>query len=271
MENGGKRIKSIKLYACGYCVNNLRHVFKKHPTDKRNFPALVVLIQHNTFGNILFDTGYSELIYRNHIVSMIYNLLNKTYVKQNDTILSKLTADGINAESIHKIILSHAHPDHIAGLQFFDDYELISTEKVIRTLQKGNAFQLVFRNMVPKSGVGFTVPKKYEGTTVFDGYFDEIYDVLGDGSVLGVDLSGHADGQLGIYLPEFKLLFAADACWGSDLLKEVGQMRFAARLIQTDYRKYVSAAETLERFSKENPDIKVIYSHGAMEEKQYEQ
>ena len=94
--------------------------------------------------------------------------------------------------------------------------------------------------------------------------------MLGDGSVLGVELNGHAAGQLGIYLPEYELLFAADACWGADLLCKVKDMRKVAQWIQNDYKEYINTAERLERLIQEHPEIKVIFSHDIMEEMQYE-
>ena len=66
MENGGVkgmgRIEKVVLYHCGFCVNNLALIFRKMPWKSRRFPALAVLIQHKTLGNILYDTGYSEHI-----------------------------------------------------------------------------------------------------------------------------------------------------------------------------------------------------------------
>lgn len=270
MENGGKSITGVKLYKCGYCINNLRHVFRHHGREVREFPALVVLIRHRTLGNILYDSGYSELIYKNHLVSFLYNALNKTYVKETDTIAARLRADRVDPDSIHNIILSHAHPDHIGGLRLFRGYELISTQKVLDTLKNGNPFKLVFRNMIPDGDARCRAVVPFEGSTILDGYFDRIYDVLGDGSVLGMELSGHAAEQLGIYLPEYKLLFAADACWGADLLGKVKNMRFVAKRIQDNYRAYVRTAEQLERFVTDHPEITVIYSHGMMEETYYE-
>lgn len=261
MENGGRLITNVKLYKCGCCKNNLGHVFKHHKSEVRMFPALVVLIQHSKYGNILYDSGYSDLIYKNHVVSFLYNAINRTYLKDSETIVSRLSEDSIAPDSVKKIILSHAHPDHIGGLRFFQGYDLISTEKVINTLKKGGAFQLVFRNMVPKGNVNYQSVKPYEGVSVLDGYFEKIYDVLGDGSILGVELNGHADGQLGIYLPEDKILFAADACWGADLLGKVKDMRLVAKLIQNHYEDYVNTAEILERFGAEHQDIKIIFTH----------
>lgn len=270
MENGGNSKIKIKLYKCGFCKNNLAHVFRHHGKEVRMFPALVVLIQHPTMGNILYDTGYSDLIYKNHVPSFLYNTLNRSYVSESDTIVAKLQADGVNPESIQKVILSHAHPDHIGGLRLIHDYELISTEQVIDTLKNGNVFQLVFRNMKPREDVCYQSVKPYKGDTFLKQYFDVVYDVLGDGSILGVELNGHAQGQLGIYLPKQQILFAADACWGTDLLSKVKDMRLVAQRIQNNYEEYVDTVRRIERFMEKHPKIKVIFSHDAMEEVCYE-
>ena len=147
MENGGKKIKRIKLYKCGYCVNNIKYIFKNSKSTKIKFPALVVFIEHHKYGNILFDTGYSKKIYNNGIISKIYNIFNKTYVEDEDIIKNKLKTDQIN--NVDKIILSHAHPDHIGGLKLFENYELIATEDTTKLLKKSKIRDLVFKNMLP--------------------------------------------------------------------------------------------------------------------------
>ena len=265
-----RKVRSVKLYACGCCENELRHVFSGYPSEKRRFPALSVLITHERLGNILYDTGYSELIYENGLVSKIYNSLNRTYISKDETIISKLEADGISPDSVKKIIISHAHPDHIGALRLFGGYELISTPKVINTLYTGNCFDLVFRNMVPEKQPKLRALKKYNGKTIFDGYFKKTYDIFADGSVIGIELDGHADGQLGLFLPEYDLLFAADACWGEDLMPHAEKMRFIPKLIQHSYRQYLDSIKRLRAFSSEHPEIKIIFSHGAMQEKKYE-
>lgn len=270
MENGGKSIKRIKLYACGCCKNDLGIVFRGHPKDKRKFPALVVLIEHEEIGNILYDTGYSELVYQNGIVSKIYNALNKTYISENEIIDNRLREDGIPPDSIDHIILSHAHPDHIGALKRFSRYELISTKEVFDKLDSGKKLSLTFGNMVPLDEYRRKILRPSKEKGVFEGYFDEVYDVFGDGSVIGVRLDGHAEGQLGIFFPEWNLFFAADACWGEDLLTEIPKMNPLPRLIQNNYKKYAATAEKLLRFTADHPEIKIIYSHGAAEEKSYE-
>lgn len=270
MENGGKCITEVKLYKCGYCRNNLGHVFRKHGKELRDFPALAVRLQHKTLGTILYDTGYSELIYKNHIISFLYNALNRSFVKEEDRITDKLSADGVSPDSVKTVILSHAHPDHIGGLRLLRGYELRSTEQVLTTLKSGNLFKLVFRNMIPDRDVSYRAVMPYEEASVVDGYFDRIYDVLGDGSVLGVELNGHAKGQMGLFLPEYNLFFAADACWGADLLDKVKSMRLAPRLIQDNYKDYVDTVTRLERFGTDHPEVRIVYSHDRTEEVRYE-
>lgn len=271
MDNGGKSIKRVKLYACGCCKNDLGIVFRGHPTDKRTFPALVVLIEHNTVGNILYDTGYSELVYKNGLVSKIYNTLNKTFISENEIIDNRLRGDGIDPDSIDHIILSHAHPDHIGALKRFSGYELISTKEVFEKLDSGKKLSLTFTNMIPEDEYRRKIVRRCKNKGIFDGFFPEVYDVSGDGSIIGVRLDGHAEGQLGIFLPELKLFFAADSCWGEDLLSEIPKMRPLPRLIQNNYKKYAATAESLLRFKSDHPEIKIIFSHGAVKEKCYEQ
>lgn len=265
MENGGKKIKKISLYECGYCENNLELILKNEKRKIIKFPALCVLFEHKKFGNILFDTGYSNLIYENGIISKIYNFFNKTTFEESDLIVNKLKDKKIN-----KIIISHAHPDHIGALRYFDNYELITTKEVFHTLEQPKLKNLVFRNMIPDKFLKVKILKEKTKDKILSKYFKEIYDILGDKSILGIRLDGHSNGQLGLYIPEYKILFATDSSWGKDLNNKIEKMKLIPRLIQNDYNKYIKNIKLLEKLKKDYKDIKIIYSHEKQKEKIYE-
>ena len=54
-----KMIERVDYFACGYCTNDLKRVFKGFDKTIVNFNAGVFLIKHREKGYILYDTGYS--------------------------------------------------------------------------------------------------------------------------------------------------------------------------------------------------------------------
>lgn len=274
MENGGRQISSVTLYACGTCKNNIASVLKGEKKKEIVFPALVARLEHKSLGTVLFDTGYSKRIYGNGIVSKIYNLLNPSEVKEEDTISYKMKTEG---RKVSFIILSHPHPDHIGCLKDFDDYTLLATEDCINGLKRAKNTELVFRNQVPdmtgRIKIQSLVPLAQDDGVlgILLKHFTEAYDIFGDGSVYGVRLDGHTIGQMGIYIPEFKLLLAADSSWGHYFAERVDKMKFMPKKIQKDYAAYKNTVERVKAFEKDNPDIRVIYSHEEFPEGVYEQ
>lgn len=255
------KIKDIKLFSCGSCVNNLGIVFKGHPKEERHFPAMVGLIIHEDLGPVLYDTGYSEAIFKNGIISKLYNLLNEATIDPSDVITEQLKGIGINPSDVKNIILSHAHPDHIGAFPLFSDFNLITTQEVLDTMASPRLFDLVFKNMQPgdyvkKIAVKPMCDKVPEFLTGF-----KTYDVLGDGSIIGVSLDGHAKGQLGLFFPERNLLLASDSCWGTDLMDFVPNMRFIPRLIQNNFDEYKDTVSKLSELKKSHPEINIVFSH----------
>ncbi len=263
MESGGAKIQEIEIYECGYCVNHVEHVLRGEKAKKVEFPALVVRMKHKDKGNILFDTGYSERIYNNGWKSYLYNLINPTYIKNKDNIANQLKRQ--NIEKVDKIILSHPHPDHIGCLKDFRDYDLIATKECWIQMKQKRTRNLVFANLVPENfnrlGIKKYIAKPMAREHFLKSYFSKVYDLLGDGSIIGVSLDGHSKGQIGIYLPEYNVIFAADASWGGSFAKKVESMRFIPRMIQNDYEEYKRSIAVLERLAKEHSEIKIVYTH----------
>ena len=97
--------------------------------------------------------------------------------------------------------------------------------------------RLMFPSLTPPKGSSRreVKPEKCLKEHFLCGYFQEVYDLFGDGSLIGVRLEGHCRGQMGLWIPDASLFLAADACWGGDLVRATGRMRLLPRLLQDDF------------------------------------
>ena len=78
-------------------------------------PAVSLLIQHPTLGNILYDTGNSEHFAALYSEEMLHNYP----VTECITIEEALAEKGLKPEDIDLLIISHLHFDHAGGLSHF--------------------------------------------------------------------------------------------------------------------------------------------------------
>ena len=237
-------------------------MFKKSKKDKRHFAAGVFLLKHKKYGYILFDTGYSTDIYHCGIIGKLYNLFNPTFVKEEDVIDYKLKEDNIDPKEIKYIILSHLHPDHIGGLNKFQNAKVIMSEKAYQKYLKPKLRDLIIKQFFPswfEENLMILSDKQLNENKTK--YFNA-YDLFQDKSILLTNLDGHAYGQI-CALVNDNIFLGADTCWGVDLIDKTSQMKFPATLIQHNYKKYVEVSKLLNRMKKDK--IKLLFSHDKYE------
>lgn len=78
-------------------------------------PAMALLIQHPTLGNILYDTGNHEDSDTLYSAEMLHNYP----VTECINIEQALAQKGLTPDDIDLLILSHLHFDHAGGLRHF--------------------------------------------------------------------------------------------------------------------------------------------------------
>lgn len=284
---GPDRITRVVQYHCGSCTNDLSVIFSKTKKEKRKFPATATLIQHREVGNILYDTGYSEQIFQKRFALGLYRRFNPVSLKPEERIHKRLFQDKISPESVNMIILSHAHPDHVGGLTYFSRYnpELMASKDTRTAMEASGFFRLAWhcirkgapiprfvrltRPLASFANISWRTLEEFSGDHFLYNYFDKVYDLLGDGSIMGVELNGHCKGQLGLWIPDKRLFLAADACWGRDLIGRTRQMRLIPRWIQENFSEYNRTIDGICRLKRDYPDIHVEFSHQAGTEKIY--
>lgn len=256
VNNKDLKIDFVYIFHCGYCKNNLKNIFKNGKNEEIIFSSKVVLMHHKKYGYFIYDTGYSKQIYNCGFVGNLYNFFNPTFVEKSDEIPEKLSKIGIPINDIKSLIISHLHPDHIGGLKFFDKSKILVSKDVYLSYKNNK-----FKNLIFKSLLTDFFERKLSVIDNFKNmyFFKHAFDLFSDSSVILVKLDGHAKGQLGIYLPEHKILFAADCCWKAEFLEKIDKMKFIPKLIQDDFCEYKKTISLLGKLKDKN--IKLIFSH----------
>ena len=154
---------------------------------------------------------------------------------------------GIDEERVTKIIILHAHFDHVGIIPFFKrrhpgievyaserGWEILGMEKAVRTINE-------FSRMVTKRMVREEVYSIYDlewrddvtGKTVREG--DRID--LGDVGASVLEIPGHSSCSIAVYVPELKALFPTDG----------GGIPFAETIVPSGNSNYTKYQENLER------------------------
>ncbi|MBP2624154.1 MBL fold metallo-hydrolase [Streptococcus oricebi] len=255
-------IESLDYFPAGYCKGQLASLFKGQARQELTFPAGVFLIKHRDLGYILYDTGYSLAIKKTSLKYFFYRLATPIELEEEDQIDHLLEAKGIKPEQISYLILSHLHPDHIGGSSLFPKARFILTQEAYETYRAPRFRDLVFKEFLPADFEDRLWLVQAEQEEPVFPYCPSL-DLFGDGSIYLASLDGHARGQACLFLPEHKLMIAADLTWGMDLLAYSEQMRLLPRLIQENQASYFSSIKLLRRVLSDQ--IQVVVSHDPVE------
>lgn len=264
---------TLKLFQCGYCVHPEKIAVKDGSWKKVKFPALVGLIHHPEHGYILFDTGYAEHFFQatRHFPYSLYPKITPVYFNEEESIKAQLEEIGISSSEISYIIISHFHGDHIGGLLDFPEAKFICLKKAYRYIQYKKGFSAIKNGFLPD-----LLPSNFTERVIFLDErasiklsdklapYKEGWDVFQDGSIIAVDLSGHAVGQIGVFLKDQEkgnVFLCADACWQSRAYRERVLPNPLAYIIMPEVTSYKENIDRLHEFYKRHPDWKIIPTH----------
>lgn len=191
-----------------------------------DFPALVGLIEHPQHGLMLYDTGYSRHFNEatRSFPECLYRMITPVQLPPEEELLNQLEARRISASDVSTIIISHFHADHVAGLRDFPKARFIATSAERKLVESkgriGRLRRAYLRDLVPsdfdtrvslvENAPVVRLPPAWQP-------FSTAHDLLGDASMLGMDLPGHAASQLGVTFAvegeSAPVFLVGDACW----------------------------------------------------------
>jgi glyoxylase-like metal-dependent hydrolase (beta-lactamase superfamily II) len=266
----------LELITAGSCTHPAWVVTGRPSLEILRFPSMVGIIHHPSRGLILFDAGYSPRFFSEtrRFPEAIYRYLTPTTCGEEDTAAAWLRRAGKDPEDVALVILSHFHADHVGGLLDFPRARLLYRRSALeRDFRRISAWRHLAAGVLPG-----LLPADLERRSQFvedqpvvplpSGYapFTEGYDLLGDGTLLGVDLAGHARGQLGILLPRTQgpeVFLIADACWQRRAVSHLEYPHPIVRLITDDMGRYRQRIRDLHQLSLARPDLLLVPSHCA--------
>lgn len=240
---------------------------------KMKIPALFALIEHPHRAPIVVDTGYSRRFFEATARWPFrpYRRLTPVFVRDDETAAAQLARRGIAPADVRRLVITHFHVDHLGGLLDFPDAEFVHLPEgyaAIRGLDGLAALKLGHvpgqlppnfeersRPLGPESAI--ELPPEFAPFTAG-------WDILGDGSLLGVSLPGHAIGQLGLFLRDDRLgplLLAADACWHSRAYRELRPPHPVINLLTPDAAAYRATLQKLHQLHQNRPEMPIIPFH----------
>jgi glyoxylase-like metal-dependent hydrolase (beta-lactamase superfamily II) len=263
----------VEVIRAGHCAHPQRMTIRDGAWRVATYPALSVLIVHPVEGPMLFDTGYDPAFFAATapFPERFYRWLTPVTLTAGSEVAAQLGRFGLKPEDIRHLILSHFHADHIAGAHAFANAAIHCSKAGLDAACSGGRIAAVrrgvLRALLPpdiaararffEDAPRATLPGSLQP-------FDMGADILGDGSLLAVELPGHCPGHWGMVVNDSAHganFLVADAAWSTDAIRR----NMPPPAITGNFLGSAKRAEaTLTRLNAlwlRNPEIRLTPAH----------
>ncbi len=252
----------------GYCLAWEHHIVQGGSHRRLACHSLAVLLHHPDFGWLLWDTGYAQrmLEVTKRLPFLLYRYATPLCLKPELAVVEQLARWKLTPGDIRRVIISHFHADHIAGLLDFPDAELIASRAAYQDIASRRGLHALSRAYIPD----LLPPDFCERAVLLESFkgtslpaLGPTYDLFGDTSLLLVELPGHARGQIGLlaHTERGNILFVADGCWLRRSIRECRPPSRITYLFVDDPAAVRNTIYRLHDFAEFCPDVLIVPSH----------
>jgi glyoxylase-like metal-dependent hydrolase (beta-lactamase superfamily II) len=237
------------------------------------FPALVGLIVHPQRGPMLFDTGYSDAFFAatKPFPERFYRWVTPVTLPGDESLIEQLARHGYTPGDIKHLFVSHLHADHIAGLSDYANARFFAMRAEVDAMRRRSRIGALRRGFLPA-----LLPANFEARLSFVEDFPRVrladsmkpfvegFDLLGDGSLIGVPLPGHTAGKMGVLFRAGDgrdVFLVADACWSLDAVKRDRPPTWIASQLFADKRAYLDTFYAVRQLLATRSDLLIVPSH----------
>jgi glyoxylase-like metal-dependent hydrolase (beta-lactamase superfamily II) len=238
-----------------------------------DFPAHCALILHPSVGPILYDTGYADRFFEETtpFPARLYRWITPMMLPRGEALSTQLARHGVQLSDVTRVLISHLHADHVAGLRDLPRARFTALKEDVNANLGQQGWGALMRGFLPgllpddfATRVDFAddCPVRYLGPSWAP--FDRGFDLIGDGSLVGIPLPGHSPAQLGLvmWLSDGQpLMLVADACWSSRARRELRLPSPLARPMLADWHQYAKTLSGLHALGKAMPHLDMLPSH----------
>jgi glyoxylase-like metal-dependent hydrolase (beta-lactamase superfamily II) len=259
---------TLLLLDTGHCLVSAHHVMRGAPRRPMACRALVALIGHPRQGWTLFDTGYAPRMLEatRRLPWRLYRLATPLRIRPEQAAVRQLAQIGLAPSDIRRVIISHFHADHVAGLRDFPDVPIIAAAEALASVAGLRGLAALRRAHLPAL-LPADLAERAVAMPAFTGpplpQLGPSHDLFGDGSLLLVRLPGHARGQIGAFVQTDAgpVLLAADGAWTSQAIREQRPPARITRLFVDDMRAVDTTLAALGGFATARPEVRIVPTH----------
>lgn len=230
-----------------------------NPLEQRDFSMTAVLVQHPR-GDLLIDTGFGREVDDQVKLLPLLMQLTTDYDKATPA-AEQLITQGYDLKSLAGVVLTHAHWDHVSGLDSLRKTAIFVPMLEQTFIEEGGDNSALAKQLTADQLKSYAfVNKPYLG-------FAQQFDVWGDGSVVLVPAPGHTPGSVLVFLTlpsGQRLALLGDLVWQLDGITQLAEKPWIARqLIDEDTDAVRDAIAHVAAIAKKFPEIKLLPAHDA--------
>lgn len=217
----------------GHCLQLEALARRGAPPRIIEFPSYAAAIRRIDAperGWTLVDTGYADhfLAATARPPALAYRALLPVTLPVEEELPRQLAGLGIDPADVRRIVVTHFHGDHVAGLRDYPAAEIVSggaaSAQILGSSKLAALRHGLLPAMLPEDVRDRLTPAEDGQELILTGAARlRTWDVAGDRSIVAVDLPGHMPGHLGVLLNAAgrPVLLVGDAAWSTRSIAEL--------------------------------------------------
>lgn len=246
----------IGVVQTGAMQSNALFAYRGGGFEPRQFGMDVVVVEHPR-GTVLIDAGFGRHLAAHwRTVPALMRATSK--IAAQAPLVEQLDAAGLPAERIKAVILTHAHWDHVSGLDDLRGVPVLVNAEERAFIADGGAATALIR------GFGALNYQTY----AFDGGpyagFPRSHDVFGDGALVLVPAGGHTPGSVVAFVRTVARDYAliGDIAWQREGVDWPAERPWAARApVDEDPAQLRRLLVHLHRLQADNRRLLIVPAH----------